>query len=115
VFGKVNLPPAFGTAQFSDALTCRRADVPCHAFIMELVFALYLVHPLFDVRKAKHSMVEGTPPSQMPGSARIEALSGIEFEKVIATLLERMGFHAQMTKASGDGGIRLCLAEMIYE
>ncbi len=58
-----------------------------------------------DVSPPEHSMVEGTPPSQMPGSARIEGLSGIEFEKVIATLLERMGFHAQMTKASGDGGI----------
>ncbi|MGC2246115.1 MAG: restriction endonuclease [Terriglobales bacterium] len=57
------------------------------------------------VSPPEHSMVEGTPPSQMPGSARIEGLSGIEFEKVIATLLERMGFHAQMTKASGDGGI----------
>lgn len=39
------------------------------------------------------------------GSTRIEGLSGIEFEKVIATLLEKMGFHAQVTKASGDGGI----------
>jgi restriction system protein len=57
------------------------------------------------VAPPEHSMVEGTPPSRMPGSARIEGLSGIEFEKVIATLLERMGFHAQMTKASGDGGI----------
>jgi Holliday junction resolvasome RuvABC ATP-dependent DNA helicase subunit len=35
----------------------------------------------------------------------IEGLSGIEFEKAITLLLARMGFRAEMTKASGDGGI----------
>jgi hypothetical protein len=49
VLGKVNLPPALSAAQFSDALACRRANVPCHAFIMDLVFALDLAHTLFCV------------------------------------------------------------------
>lgn len=35
----------------------------------------------------------------------LDTLSGVEFEKLIARLLACMGFHAQMTKASGDGGI----------
>jgi len=32
-------------------------------------------------------------------------LSGIDFEKLIAALLNKMGFIAEMTKASGDGGV----------
>src|SRR6266481_5175297 len=32
-------------------------------------------------------------------------LSGIDFEKLIAALLNKMGFIAVMTKASGDGGV----------
>ena len=35
----------------------------------------------------------------------LDTLSGIEFEGLIARLLERMGFTAETTKASGDGGI----------
>ncbi len=35
----------------------------------------------------------------------LDSLSGIEFEKLITVLLERMGFRTEMTKASGDGGI----------
>jgi Holliday junction DNA helicase RuvB len=38
-------------------------------------------------------------------SSQLDALSGVEFERVITSLLQRMGFRAQMTKASGDGGI----------
>jgi hypothetical protein len=33
------------------------------------------------------------------------SLSGIEFERLIAGLLNSMGFAAEMTKASGDGGV----------
>ena len=47
LLGKVDLPPALRAAQFPDSLACRRADVPCHAFIIGLAFALYLAHPLF--------------------------------------------------------------------
>jgi restriction endonuclease Mrr len=32
-------------------------------------------------------------------------LSGTDFERLITSLLEKMGFRAEMTKASGDGGI----------
>lgn len=35
----------------------------------------------------------------------LDALSGIEFEQLITRLLEHMGFRAEMTKASGDGGV----------
>ena len=37
--------------------------------------------------------------------AEMAGLSGVEFEHAITGLLERMGFCAQMTKASGDGGV----------
>jgi Holliday junction resolvasome RuvABC ATP-dependent DNA helicase subunit len=35
----------------------------------------------------------------------LDNLTGIEFEKLITSLLQRMGFHAEMTRATGDGGI----------
>ncbi len=42
-------------------------------------------------------------PSQP--SANLHNLTGIQFEELITSLLTREGFRAQMTKASGDGGI----------
>jgi Holliday junction resolvasome RuvABC ATP-dependent DNA helicase subunit len=39
------------------------------------------------------------------GIANLQNLSGQEFEVLISSLLGRMGFHAEMTKTSGDGGI----------
>jgi hypothetical protein len=41
------LPPIPGAAQLPDSLPSRRTDVLCHAFIIGLAFALYLVHTLF--------------------------------------------------------------------
>jgi Holliday junction resolvasome RuvABC ATP-dependent DNA helicase subunit len=38
-------------------------------------------------------------------SSSIERLSGEEFERMISTLLNRMGFRTELTKTSGDGGI----------
>ncbi len=35
----------------------------------------------------------------------IDALSGVDFERVVAALLQRMGFHTEMTAVTGDGGI----------
>ena len=35
----------------------------------------------------------------------LDPLQGVEFEGLITCLLERMGFRAGMTKASGDGGV----------
>lgn len=37
----------------------------------------------------------------------INSMSGIEFEFLCKTLLEKMGFETVTTKASGDGGIDL--------
>lgn len=37
--------------------------------------------------------------------ANLDTFSGLEFEKLITSLLHRMDFEAVMTKASGDGGI----------
>jgi hypothetical protein len=38
-------------------------------------------------------------------SANLQNLTGIQFEQLITSFLARQGFRAQMTKASGDGGI----------
>ena len=37
--------------------------------------------------------------------ASLDRLSGVEFEKLVMALLTRMEFRAEMTKATGDGGI----------
>jgi Holliday junction resolvasome RuvABC ATP-dependent DNA helicase subunit len=42
--------------------------------------------------------LEGTP-------TELANLSGVEFERLITSLLSSMGFTAAMTKASGDGGV----------
>lgn len=39
------------------------------------------------------------------GPAELNTLSGIDFEKMISALLQRMGFNTEMTKVTGDGGI----------
>ena len=44
-------------------------------------------------------------PAKGVSASGLDTLSGIEFEGLITRLLERMGFRAEMTKASGDGGI----------
>jgi len=38
-------------------------------------------------------------------SANLELMSGVEFERAVTALLARMEFRAEMTKATGDGGI----------
>ena len=48
---KVDLPPPFGPAQLPNPLPGRSANVPCHSFMIESAFALYLVHTLFVARK----------------------------------------------------------------
>jgi restriction system protein len=35
----------------------------------------------------------------------LDTLSGIEFERLVTRLLERMGFRAETTRPSGDGGV----------
>lgn len=50
------------------------------------------------------------------GSVNLDNLTGFAFEKVIADLLNRMGFQTELTKASGDGGIDIIatLDRMIF-
>jgi hypothetical protein len=52
MLGKVNLSPALGSAQLSDALARCRTDVLCHANIVGLVSALYLVQHSLAFGKA---------------------------------------------------------------
>jgi len=35
----------------------------------------------------------------------LDQMSGVDFERLVTALLARMGFRAEMTKATGDGGI----------
>jgi Holliday junction resolvasome RuvABC ATP-dependent DNA helicase subunit len=44
-------------------------------------------------------------PAIAAGAIEIDGLSGVEFEKLVADLLHRMGFRAEVTEATGDGGI----------
>ncbi|MGA2986460.1 MAG: restriction endonuclease [Terriglobia bacterium] len=48
---------------------------------------------------AKEAGIAGVPIDSL------DTLSGVEFERLVSQLLERMGFRAEMTKASGDGGV----------
>lgn len=61
---------------------------------------------LEDVQQALVALgTGGRPEVPLNQCENLAALSGTEFEKLIAALLARMGFHAETTKASGDGGI----------
>ena len=51
LFCKVNLSPAPRAAELPDSLARRRADVPCHPFMVGLAFALDLAHTLFAVHR----------------------------------------------------------------
>jgi Holliday junction resolvasome RuvABC ATP-dependent DNA helicase subunit len=44
------------------------------------------------------------------GTYDLQSLSGQDFEHLITALLFRMGFHAETTKTSGDGGIDIVAA-----
>ena len=58
-----------------------------------------------DVRKYLSILGMNVKPQAFSGVSILDDLSGIDFENLVATLLARMGFHVEMTKASGDGGI----------
>ena len=66
MLGKVDLSPAFGPAQLSDALPGRRTDVLCHASMIGLAFALYLAHTLSGFRKAIKLRLHGRRPTSHP-------------------------------------------------
>lgn len=56
--------------------------------------------------KAEQQVNRETMVANMIGSD-INSMSGIDFEVVCQQLVESMGFRAEITKASGDGGIDL--------
>lgn len=70
--------------------------------VMEALYALGLVSE--RLAKASRGAKNNTsrPPTDPPD---LRNLSGTQFEKLIASLLEAMGFRATLTKATGDGGI----------
>jgi Holliday junction resolvasome RuvABC ATP-dependent DNA helicase subunit len=61
-----------------------------------------------DAQKILSIFGRGTSgPEPSPGIVLSDwrLLSGIEFEELITAFLKRMGFAAEMTKATGDGGV----------
>jgi Holliday junction resolvasome RuvABC ATP-dependent DNA helicase subunit len=59
-----------------------------------------------DVQKAFDAFGINVRPDTTPNvSDNLQNLSGQDFEKLIETLLTRIGFQAEMTKTTGDGGI----------
>ncbi len=56
-----------------------------------------------DVRYALEAF--GIKIDTSAGGATLEDLDGIAFERLVAKLLAQMDFRAEMTKATGDGGI----------
>jgi Holliday junction resolvasome RuvABC ATP-dependent DNA helicase subunit len=59
-----------------------------------------------DVRKAFDAFGISVRPDTTPNlSENLQSLSGQDFEKLIEALLTRMGFQAELTRATGDGGI----------
>jgi Holliday junction resolvasome RuvABC ATP-dependent DNA helicase subunit len=61
-----------------------------------------------EVDAAEALAAFGLAPQQqkvVTNSNDLDGLSGVEFEKLITSLLGSMGFQAEMTRATGDGGI----------
>ncbi len=58
-----------------------------------------------DVREYLSILGMNLQPQASLGVSVLDNLSGVDFEKLVASLLALMGFHIEMTKASGDGGV----------
>jgi Holliday junction resolvasome RuvABC ATP-dependent DNA helicase subunit len=58
-----------------------------------------------DVRKYLSILGVDFQPQPLTGVSVLDNLSGTEFEILVASLLARMGFRVELTKASGDGGV----------
>lgn len=66
---------------------------------------------LEDAVQTFHAFGINVHTSEHPASSpHLEQMSGIEFEQTVTELLIRMGFRAEMTKATGDGGIDIVAA-----
>jgi len=61
-------------------------------------------------RTAKEAKNAPRQTLREPSQVDISRLSGIEFEWLIGTLLQRMGYSVEVTKPSGDGGIDIVAA-----
>jgi hypothetical protein len=57
VLGEIDLTPSLSFTYLSDTFAKLCTDIDCHLLIIELVFALYLVHTLFWRRKMKDEVV----------------------------------------------------------
>jgi Flp pilus assembly protein TadD/HJR/Mrr/RecB family endonuclease len=69
------------------------------AELMQMVSQIITNSTAFTKETSQWVNAKGVP------TGGLDTLSGTEFEGLITRLLERMGFRAEMTKASGDGGI----------
>jgi Holliday junction resolvasome RuvABC ATP-dependent DNA helicase subunit len=59
-----------------------------------------------DIQKAFTAFGINVHSDSLPNEVvKLQDLSGIDFEKLISTLLIKMGFQTEMTKTTGDGGI----------
>ena len=58
-----------------------------------------------DVERLLSVLGVGVTSAAVGCPGDIDTLSGVDFENVVAALLQRMGFHTEMTAVTGDGGI----------
>lgn len=58
-----------------------------------------------DVAQVSSVLGFSTGPVDSASPGDIDTVSGVDFEKVIAVVLQGMGFHTEMTEVTGDGGI----------
>lgn len=65
----------------------------------------FINSPLQEIKEIVESVERDRYSDSISNTNNINSLSGAEFEVVCKQLIETMGFHAELTKTSGDGGI----------
>ena len=65
----------------------------------------FINSPLQEIKEIVESVERDRYADSISNTNNINSLSGTEFEVVCKHLIEKMGFTAEMTKATGDGGI----------
>lgn len=65
----------------------------------------FINSPLQEIKEIVESVERDHYADSISNTNNINSLSGAEFEVVCKQLIEKMGFHAELTKTSGDGGI----------
>jgi restriction system protein len=58
-----------------------------------------------DVSQAMAILGQHAASSMNGVSGGLMQLSGVDFEVLVTSLLQRMGFHTELTRTTGDGGI----------